>query len=80
MYSNDEKTDMILIYGECNTNASAVARLFKQEPFPQKLFVFSLFHLTKRMTFISKFTKLYSYVLCFLNKKNISTLTLELKN
>jgi hypothetical protein len=27
MYSNDEKTDMILIYGEWNKNASAVARL-----------------------------------------------------
>jgi hypothetical protein len=27
LYSNDEKTDMILIYGECNKNASAVARL-----------------------------------------------------
>jgi hypothetical protein len=25
--SNDEKTDMILIYGECNKNASAVERL-----------------------------------------------------
>jgi hypothetical protein len=31
MYSNDEKTeDMILIYGECNKNASAVARLCRQ--------------------------------------------------
>jgi hypothetical protein len=28
MYSNDEKTDMILIYGECNINASTVARLY----------------------------------------------------
>jgi hypothetical protein len=27
LYSNDEKTDMILIYGEWNKNASAVARL-----------------------------------------------------
>jgi succinyl-CoA synthetase alpha subunit len=30
MYSNDEKTDMILIYGECNKNASAAARLGRQ--------------------------------------------------
>jgi hypothetical protein len=30
MYSNDEKTDMILIYGECNKNAPAVARLCTQ--------------------------------------------------
>jgi hypothetical protein len=30
MYSNDEKTDMILICGECNKNASAVARLCRQ--------------------------------------------------
>jgi hypothetical protein len=30
MYSNDEKTDMILINGECNKNASAVARLCKE--------------------------------------------------
>jgi hypothetical protein len=30
MYSNNEKTDMILIYGECNKNASAVARLCRQ--------------------------------------------------
>jgi hypothetical protein len=27
MYSNDEKTDMILIYGEFNKNASAVTPL-----------------------------------------------------
>jgi hypothetical protein len=27
MISNDEKKDMILIYDECNKNASAVARL-----------------------------------------------------
>jgi hypothetical protein len=26
MDSNDEETDMILIYGECNKNASTVAR------------------------------------------------------
>jgi hypothetical protein len=30
MYSNDEKTDMILIYGECNKNASDVTRLCRQ--------------------------------------------------
>jgi hypothetical protein len=30
MYSNNEKTDMILIYGECNKKASAVARLCKR--------------------------------------------------
>jgi hypothetical protein len=24
MYSNDEKTDMIVIYGECNKNASVL--------------------------------------------------------
>jgi hypothetical protein len=29
-YSNDEKTDIILIYDECNKNASAVARLCSQ--------------------------------------------------
>jgi hypothetical protein len=27
MYSHDEKPDMILIYGECNKNASAVGHL-----------------------------------------------------
>jgi hypothetical protein len=27
MYSNDEKTDIVLIYGECNKNTSVVARL-----------------------------------------------------
>jgi hypothetical protein len=26
----DEKTDMIMIYGECNKNVSAVARLCRQ--------------------------------------------------
>jgi hypothetical protein len=41
IYGNDEKTDMILIYRECNKNASAVARLCRQ-----KLFVFSEFLLT----------------------------------
>jgi hypothetical protein len=30
MYSNNEKTDMIMIYGECNKNVSAVARLCRQ--------------------------------------------------
>jgi hypothetical protein len=30
MYLNDEKTDMILIYSECNKNASAGARLCGQ--------------------------------------------------
>jgi hypothetical protein len=55
VYSNDEKTDMTLINRECNKNASAVARLCRQ-----KLFVFSEFRLTYRMTFMSKFTKLHS--------------------
>jgi hypothetical protein len=32
MYSNDEKTDMTLIYWECNKNASAVARFCKHFP------------------------------------------------
>jgi hypothetical protein len=27
---NNEKTDMTLVYGECNKNSSAVARLCKQ--------------------------------------------------
>lgn len=35
MYSNDEKTDMILIYGECKKNASAAARLYRQR-FPNR--------------------------------------------
>jgi hypothetical protein len=48
MYSNDEKTEMILIYGGCNKNASAVARLCRQKTFSQNLFVFSQFPLTKR--------------------------------
>jgi hypothetical protein len=39
-YSNDEKIDMILIYGECNKNASAVARFCRQSTFSQKPFVF----------------------------------------
>jgi hypothetical protein len=30
MYSNDEKTDMMIIYGESNKNASVVARLYRQ--------------------------------------------------
>jgi hypothetical protein len=30
MYSNDGKTVMILIYGECNKKSSAVARLCRQ--------------------------------------------------
>jgi hypothetical protein len=30
MYSNDEKTDMILIYGEYNKNAFSVPRLCRQ--------------------------------------------------
>jgi hypothetical protein len=47
MHSNDEKTDMILIYGEFNKNA-------KNSSF------FSQFHLTKGMAFMSKFTKLHS--------------------
>lgn len=30
MYTNDEKTDMILIFGECRRNASEAARLYSQ--------------------------------------------------
>jgi hypothetical protein len=45
MYSNNEKTDMNVI--KMLQNASAVARLCRQETFSQKLFVFSQFHLTK---------------------------------
>jgi hypothetical protein len=59
MYSNDKKTDMSLIYGECNKNASAVAPLCRQYTCPPKLFVFTILGITKRMTFMSKFTKLY---------------------
>jgi hypothetical protein len=51
---------MILIYGECNKNAPTVARLCGKETFSQKLFVFLEFYVTKRMTFMSKFTKLHS--------------------
>jgi hypothetical protein len=32
-------------------------RTMRKQTFSQKLFVFSQFHLTKRMTFMSKFTK-----------------------
>jgi hypothetical protein len=42
MYSNDKKTDMSLIYGECNKNASAVAPLCRQYTCPPKLFVFTI--------------------------------------
>jgi hypothetical protein len=51
MYSNDEKTDMIVIYEECNKNASVLG--VYEDP---KLIV----HLTKRMTFMTQFTKLHS--------------------
>jgi hypothetical protein len=40
---------MILIYGKCNKIASAVARLYRQETFSQKLFVFSQFHLNQKI-------------------------------
>jgi hypothetical protein len=30
MYSNDKKGDVILIYGECNKNDSAVVRLCRK--------------------------------------------------
>jgi hypothetical protein len=30
MYSDDLKTDIVLTYGECNENASAVAGLCRQ--------------------------------------------------
>jgi hypothetical protein len=43
-----------------------------QQTFPQKLFVFSEFLLIKRMTFMSKFTKLHSYVLCFLIQGHVN--------
>jgi hypothetical protein len=36
-----------------------------------------IFHLTKRVTFMSKFAKLHSYVLCFF-KKQVSTLTSQM--
>jgi hypothetical protein len=44
MYLNDGKTDTILIYGECNKNASAVARLVRQtiNIFPKTLRFFAI--------------------------------------
>jgi hypothetical protein len=65
---------MILTYGECNKNTYA------EKTFSQKLLVFSQFHLTKRMTSMSKFMKLHSK-LCFMflkKKKQISTLNLQM--
>jgi hypothetical protein len=41
MYSNDEKTDMILIYSECNKNASTIARLCKNFPKNSSFFTIS---------------------------------------
>jgi hypothetical protein len=37
MYSNDEKTGMILIYGECNKNVSDVARTIGSTEFRANL-------------------------------------------
>jgi hypothetical protein len=61
-----KKRDMILIYGECNKNYSAATRLchismvYADNPhFPKILRFFSQFNLTKRMTFMLKFTKVY---------------------
>jgi hypothetical protein len=68
MYSNDAKIDTILIYGECNKNTSAIARLCRQ--FSQKLFRFSQFHSTRRLMFMSNLRNCTAnYVLCFLNQK-----------
>lgn len=36
MYTNDEKTDMILIFGECRKNANAAAQLYR-ERYPNRL-------------------------------------------
>jgi exonuclease I len=46
---------MSLIYGECNKNASAVAPLYTHVPQNSS----TILGITKRMTFMSKFTKLY---------------------
>jgi hypothetical protein len=41
MYLSDEKTNMVLIYGECNKKASAVAHLCRHKYFPKNS---SFFH------------------------------------
>jgi hypothetical protein len=69
MYSNDEKTDTIPIYGEFNKNTSAIVRLCRQ--FSQKLFRFSQFHSTKRLMFMSNLRNCTAnHVLCFFKSKN----------
>jgi hypothetical protein len=44
MYSKDEKTNMILVYDECDENASGVARLCRQtiNIFPKSLRFFTI--------------------------------------
>jgi hypothetical protein len=77
MYSNDEKTAVILIYDECNKNAYAVVCSFMQ--------TINIFPKTFRFITISFnqandiYVKIYeTAVLFFLIKKQISTLTLEM--
>jgi hypothetical protein len=53
-----KKTNMILIYVGCNKSTSTVQVYAESEHFPKNSSFFSQFHLTKRMTFMSKFTTL----------------------
>jgi hypothetical protein len=58
MYWNDEKIDMSLIYTKCNKNALVSLRVYgDNKHFPKNS---SFFHNFKRMTLMSKVTKLYS--------------------
>jgi hypothetical protein len=68
MDSNDEETDMILIYGECNKNASTVARYQTINISPKTLRFFTISFNQANDVYV-KITKLHSYVLCFLNQK-----------
>jgi hypothetical protein len=55
---NDEKTDMILIYGECNKMLLPL-RIYV-DIFPKSLCFFTISFNQANITFMLKFTKLHS--------------------
>jgi hypothetical protein len=71
MYSNDEKTDMILIYGEFNKNAMPLRVAFVQtiNIFPKTLRFFTTSFYQANDFYVKIYETAQLTVLCFLNQK-----------
>jgi hypothetical protein len=65
MYSNDEKTDMTPIYGECKKNRD-------NKHFPKNSWFFTILFNQANDVYVKIYATAQLCVLCILNLKNIS--------